>query len=179
MNIPTTLPKSEIPRFLQRQVNMSRYMILGTVIITLVNYILLFTRADFYITYSAAVPYYLAWLGLGMDNNFAPVWNVAGTYAFTGLVMGLVILIGYMLLWWFAKKDILWVKVAMGLLIVDTLALLFFAFAVLDNPITRIWELVIHVAVIWEMKKGISAYNQLHTMQTETPAQETSSAENS
>lgn len=177
MNIPSSIPKSEIPKFLQRQVNMGRYMIIGTVIITVVNYILLLTHANFYITYSAAVPYYLLWFGIAMDNNFAPVWDAVGTYALTGLVIGMVILAGYMLLWWFAKNDIRWIKVAMVLLIVDTVALLLFSFGVLKDPATCVWELVIHVAVIWEMKKGISAHTQLQTMLHNGQAEEAASEE--
>ena len=42
--------------FLQRQVNMARYMLLGTVIITVINLALLLAQADVYIVYSASVP---------------------------------------------------------------------------------------------------------------------------
>ena len=57
-----------------RQVNMARYMLLGTVIITVVNLILLLTNADFYIVYYAAVPYYLGWFGWLLDGgSFGPM----------------------------------------------------------------------------------------------------------
>ena len=45
----------------QQQVKIARYMILGTVIATVVNLVLLFAQADLYIPYCAATAYYFGW----------------------------------------------------------------------------------------------------------------------
>ncbi len=161
MNIPSHLSPSEVRTYLQRQVNMGRYMILGTVIITVVNILLLLCNADFYITYSVAISYYLVALGKGFDS---PTLAVNGTYTMTGLAMAMVILAVYLVFWFLAKKNILWIKVSMGLLIADAVILVLFVAGASGDLADCLWELVIHVAVLWEMGKAVSAQKQLDHM---------------
>ncbi len=161
MNIPSHLSPSEVRNFLQRQINMGRYMILGTVIITAVNLLLLLCNADFYITYSVAAAYYLVVLGKGFDS---PTFSVNGTYTMTGLAMAVAVLAIYLVFWFLAKKNILWIKVSMGLLIADAVILVLFVVGAQGNLADCLWELVIHAAVLWEMGKAVSARKQLDAM---------------
>ena len=139
----------------QRQMNLARYMLLGTVIITAINLVLLLTNADFYIVYFAAVPYYLSWFGLLLDGG------VAGPMTVAGLILAGIVLAVYLLVWFLAKKQQGWLKVGLGLLIADTLALLGLAVFLSDNIMDFFWELALHGAVLYEMILGVSAQKKL------------------
>ncbi len=158
MNIPSHLSPEESRRFLLRQLATGRYMILGTVIITVVDLILLLTGADFYIFYSAAVAYYAVVLGLSFDAG------IIGTFTLTALLLAIVILAVYLLLWQLVKKNILWLKVSIGLLALDTLLLAGLYLYLGSDIADCLWELVIHGAVLWEMGKAVSASGQLAAM---------------
>ncbi len=166
MNIPNHLNREETRLYLLRQTAMGRYMILGSVIITVVNLVLLLTHADFYITYSIAAAYYAVWLGKGFDD---PAFGQISTYTVTALIIAIVILAIYLLLWQLAKKDLRWLKTAILLLAVDTAGLVVFALVFNWHWGEYIWEVVIHGAVLWEMKKAVDAYKQLDDL----PAEET------
>ncbi len=171
MNIPLGLSGEQTRNYLQRQINMGRYMIIGTVLITVVNLIFLLLNMDFVISYSAALAYYAAVLGKLMDNSYISVLGPNGLYTRTGLVIAVVVLAVLLVLWLLAKKDIKWIKAAMALLVVDTLALLAFAVLFYEEGILAVlWELVIHIAVLWEMGKALSARKQLQDLPA--PAQE-------
>ncbi len=160
MNIPAHLTADEARAFLLRQIATGRYMILGTVIITLVNLIFLLMGADFYIMYSSAAAYYPVQLGLLFDG-----W-VIGSYTLTALVLAAVILATYLMLWHLAKKNLLWLKVSIGLLVLDTVILVGRYLLLSEDVANCLWELVIHAAVIWEMGKALSARKQLDTIPT-------------
>ncbi len=161
MTIPSGLTPAQTRSFLQRQVATGRYLILGTVIITVVDLVLLLTGADFYITYSLASAYYLVWLGKGFDNAFGYSWDVNGIYTRTGLLMAFILLTAFLVLWWLAKEDEKWIKISMIALAVDAVLLLLFAFVLLSSPLDCLFELVIHGAVIWEMSKALSSVKLL------------------
>lgn len=172
MNVPVGLTPEQTRQYLQRQANMGRYMILGTVIITAVNLVFLLLNSEFYITYSAATGFYAVWLGKLMDNQYLSVLGPNGVYTCTGLVLAALVLGVLLLLWWLAKKDSKWMKAAMGLLIADTAVLLLFCLGVLQGGIVDVlWDLVIHIAVIVELGKGISARQQLRQLPKEEPRQ--------
>ncbi len=158
MNIPNHLNRDETRLYLQRQISMGRYMILGSVLLTVINLIVLLANGDFYISYSIAAAYYAVWLGKGFDD---PAFLQNGTYTVTALVIAVIILAVYLLLWQLAKKDLRWLKAALLLLAVDTALLVLFALVSGWNLGDYIWEVVIHGAVLWEMKKALDAYKQL------------------
>ncbi len=161
MNIPADMSRRQTKSLLLRQLATSRYMILGTVIITVVNLLFLLFGTDVFMPYCAAAAYYLVWLGKGFDNAFGVSWELNGIYTRTGLLFAAVILGVLLLLWWLSKKDLRWIKVSIGLLVVDTVLLLVFAFAMLENPLGCLVEVVLHIAAIWEMSKAFSANRQL------------------
>ena len=140
---------------LQRQVKMARYMLLGTVIITVVNLALMMANSELYIIYFAAVPYYLGWFGWLLDGG------TVGQMTVIGLVLAGIVLAVYLLVWFLAAERPLWLKVGLGLLIADTLALLGLAFFLSDNIMDFFWELALHGAVLYEMILGVSAQKKL------------------
>ncbi len=164
MNIPQGLDKDQTRALLQRQIAMGRYMILATVIVSLIDIVLLLCGEDFYITYNAALAYYPVWLGMGMDNHFSAVWSRIDVYTWTGLVLGAVVLVVCLTMWLLSKNSRGWFKAAMVLLAVDLAALVAFILLLRQELVMYIWELVIHIAVLWEMKKALDAYRQLQQL---------------
>ncbi len=167
MNIPQGLSRAQTRSFLQRQIGMGRYMILGTAILTLVNLLMLLFGGEFYIPYSFAAAYYLVWFGMGFDNDFAYNWSQVGVNTRTGLVLAAVLLGLLVLFWYLARRDEKWIKISMIVFAVDAVLLAVLSFAVMEQPLDCLWELVIHGAVIWEMNKALSARKHLDAMRRE------------
>ena len=139
----------------QQQANMARYMLLGTVIATVINLVLLLGDSDLYIVYSSAAAYYLGWFGWLFDGG------IPGTLTAIGLALAAIILVGYMLVWFFAKNSITWLKVGLVMVALDALVLVILIFLLDAELMNFFWELALHGAVIYEMVMGISARQKL------------------
>ena len=71
--------------YLLRQVANGRYSLLLIVILTVVNLIMTILDTNTYFLFSASVPYYLVFVGMGIENGFVDgAWNVKGTLTYTG-----------------------------------------------------------------------------------------------
>lgn len=140
---------------LQRQLKTAQYMLLATVIATVVNIVLLLSRSDMYIPYCAAAAYYLILLGYYFDAL------TLSTYTATAMVMAFVILALWLLVWWKAKRSTAWLKVGMILSIVDTVAFGAYVFLFTQDPIFNLLEGVMHIAVIYEIYVGLKAAKAL------------------
>lgn len=91
--------------YLLRQVANGRYSLLLIVILTVVNLVMTILDTNTYFLFSASVPYYLVFVGMGIENGFVDgAWNVKGTLTYTGLVIALVIVAVYLLCWLLSKK---------------------------------------------------------------------------
>lgn len=99
--------------YLLRQVANGRYSLLLIVILTVVNLIMTILDTNTYFLFSASVPYYLVFMGMGIENGFVDgAWNVKGTLTYTGLVIALVIVAVYLLCWLLSKKRAGWLTAA-------------------------------------------------------------------
>lgn len=139
-----------------RQIKTARYMLLGTVIITVVNMAFLLGNVDMFISYCAALPYYLLFLGKLFDNGYM-LGAVNGEFTATGLLMGGAVLAVYLVVWWLARSNRRWLQISLWLIVADLLVLIGLAIAVFSNPLDCFWEAVIHIAVIWEIRQGLRA----------------------
>lgn len=139
----------------KQQWNIAHYLLLGTVIATVVDLILLLANASFFIPYCAAVPYYLTYFGFFFDG-----WQV-GTYTITGMIMAFVGLAVYLVLWWVTKRHTKWLWAGLALLIVDTLGLAAIALLFMESPLSCLLEFIFHIVVIYEVAVGIRADKRL------------------
>ena len=155
----------------KRQIRLAQYMLLGTVIITVVNVVFLLSNSDMYFSYSAALPYYLVWLGKIFDNGWY-LGTVNGRYTATGLVMAGVLLAALLVLWWLAKGSRRWLKVGTLALGMDLVVLALLAFFVFADPLSFFWEAALHVAVLWEMRQGLKAWQQMDAHNAALQAQQ-------
>lgn len=141
----------------RQQWRIGHYLLLGTVIATAVNILLLLTNMGFFIPYCGAVPYYLTYFGFYFD------FYQIGTYTVTGMVMAFVCLAVYLFLWWRAKYRTGWMIAGLVLLIMDTLALALIALVFVENPASCLLEFIFHIVVIYEVIVGIRAKRRLDT----------------
>lgn len=146
--------------FWERQLKLARYMLLGTVIITVVNLAFLLGNVDMFISYCAAVPYYLVMLGKLFDNGYMP-GDTNGEFTATGLVMGGVILGLFLVVWWLARNSRKWLQISLWLIVADLAALVVMGFILFSSPLQCFWEAVFHLAVIYEIAQGLRAQKKM------------------
>ena len=157
--------------FWNRQIRLARYMLLGTVIVTALNIAFLLGNADLYISYSAALPYYLVWLGKIFDNGLQ-LGALNGEFTATGLVMACVMLSCWLAVWWLSQNSRTWLKVGFLAVIVDLVILVVLAMVLMGDLLSCLWEAVLHIAVLWEIYQGLKSWKQKEIFLTTHAAQE-------
>ena len=153
--------------YLLRQVANGRYSLLLIVILTVVNLIMTILDTNTYFLFSASVPYYLVFVGMGIENGFVNgAWNVKGTLTYTGLVIALVIVAVYLL----SKKRAGWLTAALVLFIIDTVALVVITFALYDSPMGKLVDFLLHIWAIVELIQAVRGSKKLRALPpTEEP----------
>ena len=147
--------------YLLRQVANGRYSLLLIVILTVVNLIMTILDTNTYFLFSASVPYYLVFVGMGIENGFVDgAWNVKGTLTYTGLVIALVIVAVYLLCWLLSKKRAGWL----------TAALVVITFALYDSPMGKLVDFLLHIWAIVELVLAVRGSRKLKELPpTEEP----------
>lgn len=140
---------------------MAQYMMLGTVVVTVLDVVLLLANADIYVPYCNALAYYAVLLGKVFDNSFILAGTQIGEFTYTGMAVCFVVLAVLLVIWWLGKRSARWLKVAMGVVIADTVVLVAITLALFGEPISGLMEIVLHGAVIWEIWQGIKAQKQI------------------
>lgn len=147
----------------RQQWAIGRYLLLGTVIATAVNILLMLVNAGFYIPFCGSIPYYLTFFGYYFDHN------QLGIYTLTGLLMALPFLAAFLLMWFRAKHSVGWMIAGMVLLIVDTVALALIALVLSGSPGSFLMEVLFHIVVLYELFVGIRARRRMDAAEKETP----------
>lgn len=156
MNFSREIPTVSYRAHLLSQIRIGRRTLLGVILFTLLNLLFLLTSGDTYLLFSVSVPYYLTLLGKVMDNGgMYLVTN--GTYTFTGLLMGGVLLLPYILIWLFSRKNGAHLGLSCILLGIDLVALVAVSWLLFENPLINIVDMLIHAVVIWQICKGAKA----------------------
>ena len=145
--------------FWNRQIKMARYMLLGTVIVTVLNIAFLLMNVDMYISYCAALPYYLVWFGKLFDNGLY-VGMINSDFTATGLMMAGILLALWLLLWWLAGNSRAWLRVGLVAVALDLAVVLAISVVFLGGLGSCIWDAVLHGAVIYEIAQGLKAWKQ-------------------
>ncbi len=118
---------------------------LALVILTYVNLVLIFLNATISFPFSAIIPQ--AILGISMvvyEETLSPLYMVIG------ILVSLICASAYLLLYLFAKKRTWPVTAALVLMIIDTLALIFFA---MGDFMSYLIDFAFHGWVIWAFYK--------------------------
>ena len=134
--------------------NTARMNLLGVVLFTVVNIILLATNGNTYFLFSASIPYYFADMGMVTQN-----------VVLLAIAAGIILL--YLLCWIFSKKNkVGWLVAALVLFILDTLDMITFG-GIASNSVI---DIALHVYVIWSLISGIIAHNKLKKLPEEEEA---------
>ena len=153
------------PEYLRSKISAGRYSMMLVTILTAVNLLMVLLDADRYFLFSASVPYYLVFLGKGIENGFSSGnWSVNGTLTYTGLAIALVILVVYAACWLLSKKRTGWITAALVLFSMDTVVLAGIAFVLYDNPAAKLVDFLLHIWAIVEMAQAVRAGGKLKAL---------------
>lgn len=153
-------PTANNPRTaLEQKYNSARTNLLIMLGLTIINIVLLFTKSDVMLLFSATIPYLATAFGIGIaERGFSEI-----SVALFGASGILIIL--YLLCWIFSKKHYGWMIVALALFVLDTATLILFYLYIGD--FSGILDLVIHIAVLFYLISGVVSGNKLKNLHPE------------
>lgn len=146
-------------RKLQQQIGLGRTALLLVLLVSLLNQLLLLLKVNFHFLFSASVPYYLNWLArkLGGPAGATPLKVIA-------VIVTLLIYFVYVACWLFSARRRDFLKTALLLYCADTVLLVIFACALLNNPFNCLLEVLTHLIVIAVLYLAHRAAQQLRRM---------------
>lgn len=160
---------------LKNKYNSARVNLLMAVGFTVVNVLLLAFGGGSYFLFSMTVPYIISMFGLllcgMMPDELYEEMGLEGMmfldegFFYITLAISVVILALYVVCWFFSKKKPVWLKVALGLFIVDTVAMILYYGISAD----AIMDILFHGYVIWILISGINAEKKLRNMPEPEP----------
>lgn len=148
----------------QQLLNRSRGFFLTIIVFTVINLVLVVMNQGTQFLFSASVPYYLTLISKAMDNGGAAEWTVNGQNTIMALIVSAVILAVYLACWILSAKKHGWLTVGIVVFVLDTVALVAISFRLLESPMSNIVDLLVHVLIIWELSKGVTAAKNLKAM---------------
>lgn len=146
-------------RKLRQHIGLGRTAILLLLAVSLVNQLLLLLKVNYHFLFSAAVPYYLNWLAQKLGENEGVTF-----FKVFALLATVVIFAVYIACWMFSAQRREYLKTAMVLYCVDTVLLVIFAFALLNNPFSCLLEILTHLIGIALLYDGHRSAQQLMSM---------------
>lgn len=146
-------------RKLQQQIGLGRTALLLVLLVSLLNQLLLLLKVNFHFLFSASVPYYLNWLArkLGGPAGATPLKVIA-------VIVTLLIYFVYVACWLFSARRREFLKTVLLLYCADTVLLVIFACALLNNPFNCLLEVLTHLIVIAVLYMAHRAAQQLRRM---------------
>lgn len=146
-------------RQLQQHIGLGRTAIILLLAVSLLNQLLLLLKVNYHFLFSTAVPYYLNWLArkLGGPVGVTPLKVLA-------VILTLLIFVAYVACWIFSARRREFLKTAFLLYSADTVLLVIFAFALLNNPFSCLLEVLVHVIGIIVLYNAYRSALQLRKM---------------
>ena len=157
MNEVLTMDKNS-PEYLTKKISAGRYSLQLIILLTVVNIVLLLIEADRYFVFSASIPYYLTAFAMGMDSVFS---SGIGTYTIIAIVISVIVVGIYLLCWALGEKKPGWLTAALVLFSLDTVGLLVITFALVDDPILNLMDIIIHALVVYELARAVACAKKL------------------
>ena len=146
------------PEYWAKMIAGGRASLLLIVVLTVVNIVLLLIEADRYFVFSASIPYYLTAFAMGMDSVFS---SGIGTYTIIAIVISVIVVGIYLLCWALGEKKPGWLTAALVLFSLDTVGLLVITFALVDDPILNLMDIIIHALVVYELARAVACAKKL------------------
>lgn len=160
---------------LQRSIGLGRTAILLLLTVSLLNQLLLLLKVNYHFLFSTAVPYYLNWLArkLGGPDGVTPLKVIA-------VILTLLIYFLYVACWVLSARRRDYIRTAMLLYCADTVLLVIFAFALLNNPFSCLLEILVHIigiAVLYHANHSAQQLRQMSKRRRTKPAPRPAQAE--
>ena len=156
--------------YLSGRIASGRYSLLLIVVFTVVNVLMVVLDSSTYFLFSASVPYYLTLYCKGIDNGFVGgSWPENGPYTIAALIISAVILLLFLLCWRLSKKRPGWLIPAVVLFVLDTLALAWCTFNIVNDPAGNIVDFVFHFWAVFELIRAIVCNGKLKKLPVRTP----------
>ena len=156
--------------YLSGKVAGGRHSLLLIVLFTVVNVLMVVLDSGTYFLFSASVPYYLTLYFKGIDNGFVDgPWPENGAFTIFALIVSAVILLLFLLCWLMSKKRSGWLIPALVLFVLDTLALAWCTFYLVNDPAGNIVDFVFHFWAIWELGSAIRCGGKLKKLPPKSP----------
>lgn len=144
---------------LRQRIVVSRMAILAITAVSLLNLLLLLVKVNYHFHLSAAIPYYMNWLGLKLSDYS----DVTGFRVFASfLTVG--VFVFYVVCWLFSSQRSVWLSAALVMYAMDTLLLIILSFTVIKRPGACVFEILAHMLCLWILWSGVSAGKQLRKM---------------
>ena len=155
--------------YLSSKIGGGRHSLLLIVAFTVVNLLMVVLDSSTYFLFSASVPYYLTLYSKGIDNGFVDgPWPENGPVTIAALIVSGVILLLFLLCWLLSKKRTGWLIPALVLFVLDTLALVWCTFNLVNDPAGNIMDFVFHIWAIWELILAIRCGSKLKKLPRQT-----------
>lgn len=148
---------------IRHQVNAGRAALLAVAGLTLINQLMLWWGAEYHFWLSAAVPYYVNWLGGKLELSGGwPMMNVLLALALDGF---------FFACWAMSRRRRIFLTAALAGYALDTLLLVIFAFTMLNNPVSCLLEILTHLAVVYLLLTADQAAGAMQRMRQRKPWQ--------
>ena len=144
---------------LRQRIVVSRMTILVITAVTLLNLLLLLVKVNYHFHLSAAIPYYMNWLGLKLSDYS----DVTGFRVFAAfLTIG--VFVFYVACWLFSSQKPVWLSAALVMYAIDTVMLIVLSFTVIKRPGACIFEILAHLLCLWILWNGVASGKRLRKM---------------
>ena len=151
--------QKRIRRQLRQHVTMSRMVMLVLLAVSLLNQLLLLLKVNYHFYFSAGVPYYLNWMALKLGEHKGVTF-----FKVFALLATLVIFAGYVFCWMQSARKRRFLKTSLMIYCADTVLLVIFAFALLNNPFSCLLEILTHLVGIALLYDGYHSAQKLARM---------------
>ena len=152
-------PQSRQRIRLRQKVVLGRWVLLAITGVSLINLLFLLFKVNYHFHLSAALPYYLNWLGVKLSEYS----SVVGYQVFAGiLTAGLVGM--YAVCWLFSAQKPEWLTAGLVMYGIDTLLLIVLSFTVVKRPAACVFEILSHLACLYFLWSAMQSGKALRKM---------------
>ena len=129
---------------LRQKIVLGRWLLLAITGVSLINLLFLLFKVNYHFHLSAALPYYLNWLGVKLSEYS----SVVGYQIFAGFLTA-VLLVMYGTCWYLSVQKPEWLTGGLVMYGIDTLLLTILSFTVVKRPAACAFEILSHLVCLY------------------------------
>ncbi len=144
---------------LRQKVVLGRWLLLLITGVSLINLLFLLFKVNYHFHLSAALPYYLNWLGVKLSEYSSVVGYQILAGILTAALLGM-----YGACWLFSGKKPVWLMAGLVMYGIDTLILIVLTFTVIKRPGACIFEILCHLLCLYFLWSAMQSGKELRKM---------------